>query len=134
MGKNSKQQKKKRKFSETNTLAHATDKVIKLSACNDSDGENDKSISSEASIFPNDHHIEVTIKTLEYLNDNPQLFMSKQFKKLRTILHQIHNAKGQTLTGRVSDALRDGRLDEANIVLCEMRTRNQIPKLGALQR
>lgn len=135
MGKNSKQR-KKRRFAEANTSTtlFAPKKFIKLTDQPNLDNENDQSVLSDASIFPNDNDIDITVKTLEYLNDNPQLFMSKDFKKLRTILHQIHNAKGQTLTGRVSDALRDGRLDEANIVLCEMRNRNQIPKLGALQR
>ena len=41
---------------------------------------------------------------------------------------------GQTPIGRISDALVDGRWSDAMTALKELRTRGQVPKLGALQR
>jgi hypothetical protein len=41
---------------------------------------------------------------------------------------------GSTLSGRISDALTDGRWADALAALAEMRARGQVPKLGALQR
>lgn len=42
--------------------------------------------------------------------------------------------KGSTLSGRISDALTDGRWADALLALAEMRSKGQVPKLGALQR
>ena len=95
------------------------------------DNDNQSISSNEIdSSFPNNNHLEITLKTLEYLQENPAVFLSKDYKKLRALLYQLHNSKGNTLTGRVSDALRDGRLDEANLLLLEMRKKEQVPKLG----
>jgi hypothetical protein len=41
---------------------------------------------------------------------------------------------GATLSGRISDALTDGRWADALSALAEMRSKGQVPKLGALQR
>ncbi|CAO3657979.1 unnamed protein product [Umbelopsis vinacea] len=81
-----------------------------------------------------------TIRCLNTLKDHPDLVRSKEFKQLRAVMHLVHESafavtgKGSTLSGRISDALTDGRWADALAALAEMRARGQVPKLGALQR
>ncbi|KAF9577041.1 hypothetical protein BGW38_008009, partial [Lunasporangiospora selenospora] len=81
-----------------------------------------------------------TLRTLLTLEQHTDLFRSKACKPLRAVVHQLQQTAtattgtGQTPIGRISDALVDGRWADAMIALEEMRTRNQVPKLGALQR
>ncbi|KAJ3261514.1 hypothetical protein HK103_005349 [Boothiomyces macroporosus] len=78
--------------------------------------------------------LDTTIKTLAVLAKNEELLQDKRFKQIRVYMHQLSNGKGQTASGKVSDALRDGRWRDAIHSLDEMRARGQVPKLGALQR
>lgn len=53
--------------------------------------------------------LDTTIKTLAVLAKNEELLQDKRFKQIRVYMHQLSNGKGQTASGKVSDALRDGR-------------------------
>ncbi|TPX56507.1 hypothetical protein SpCBS45565_g08386 [Spizellomyces sp. 'palustris'] len=82
-----------------------------------------------------------TIATLNTLEEMPELLRGKDFKGLRIVLRRLQNAtsaanigNGSTLTGRISDALQDGRYSDAMVALSEMRERGKTPPLGALQR
>ncbi|KAK9721878.1 hypothetical protein K7432_003107 [Basidiobolus ranarum] len=81
-----------------------------------------------------------TLQTLLALERHPEVFRSKACKPLRAVVHQLQQAAtattgtGTTQSGRISDALTDGRWGDAMIALEEMRSRNKVPKLGALQR
>eukprot|EP01113_Clastostelium_recurvatum_P032326 TRINITY_DN4139_c0_g1_i2.p1 TRINITY_DN4139_c0_g1~~TRINITY_DN4139_c0_g1_i2.p1 ORF type:complete len:540 (+),score=116.92 TRINITY_DN4139_c0_g1_i2:92-1711(+) len=85
--------------------------------------------------------LSVTISVLTALEDSPDLMRGKAFKGLRVALHRLNQAmtkegvsSGNSLTGRISDALADSRWNDALVALAEMRERKQTPKLGALQR
>ncbi|CAO3566071.1 unnamed protein product [Mortierella alpina] len=81
-----------------------------------------------------------TLKTLLAMEQHVDVFRSKACKALRAVVHQLQQTAtattgmGQTPIGRISDALVDGRWNDAMTALEEMRTRKQVPKLGALQR
>ncbi|KAF9352427.1 hypothetical protein BGX34_012167 [Mortierella sp. NVP85] len=81
-----------------------------------------------------------TLQTLMILEQHADVFRSKSCRALRTAIHQLqqtataHTGTGQTPVGRISDALVDGRWNDAMTALEEMRVRGQVPKLGALQR
>ncbi|KAG2187420.1 hypothetical protein INT44_005108 [Umbelopsis vinacea] len=81
-----------------------------------------------------------TLRCLTTLKDHSDLVRSKEFKALRAVVHLVHDSafavtgKGATLSGRISDALTDGRWADALAALAEMRSKGQVPKLGALQR
>ncbi|KAG0244533.1 hypothetical protein BGW41_007296 [Actinomortierella wolfii] len=87
-----------------------------------------------------DHDMAITLKTLLALEQHPDVFRSKACKPLRAAVHQLQQAgtattgMGNSAIGRISDALADGRWNDAMAALEEMRLRKQIPKLGALQR
>ncbi|ORZ10955.1 hypothetical protein BCR41DRAFT_357242, partial [Lobosporangium transversale] len=57
-------------------------------------------------------------------------------KSLRAVIHQLQQTAtaASGMVGRISDALVDGRWNDAMSALEEMRSRGQVPKLGALQR
>ena len=79
------------------------------------------------------------MQTLSKLERNPSVLLSnKIFKPLRTILHKFQSsvliAAGRNMSGRVSDLLRDSQYLEAVTILKTMRNKNELPKLGALQR
>jgi hypothetical protein len=78
--------------------------------------------------------LEITFKTLNYLIKNPEKFQDKEFKPLRRILYTLNQGKGTSLSAMVSDALKNGRWNDAMAFLAEMRSQGQVPKLGALQR
>ncbi|KAI8816679.1 uncharacterized protein EV422DRAFT_544490 [Fimicolochytrium jonesii] len=88
------------------------------------------------------HDLALTIQTLTMLEENPAVIRGKGFKALRATLHRLQTTMartagvgaGNTLSGRISDALTDGRWNDAHLALAEMRERGQTPKLGALQR
>ncbi|KAI1307347.1 hypothetical protein EDD11_004494 [Mortierella claussenii] len=81
-----------------------------------------------------------TLRTLLTLEQHIAVFRSKSCKALRAVVHQLQQSAtattgmGQTPIGRISDALVDGRWNDAMSALEEMRARGQVPKLGALQR
>ncbi|KAI9106082.1 hypothetical protein DFS34DRAFT_602171 [Phlyctochytrium arcticum] len=82
-----------------------------------------------------------TIATLTQLEEQAEILRGKAFKGLRIALHRLNQAtqlagvgNGTSLSGRISDALTDGRWNDALSALAEMRERGQTPKLGALQR
>jgi hypothetical protein len=60
---------------------------------------------------------------------------AKPCKPLRAALHAITAAAppGKSPVGVVSDALRDGRWNDAKAELASMRAAGAVPKLGALQ-
>jgi hypothetical protein len=60
---------------------------------------------------------------------------AKPCKPLRAALHAITAAAppGKSPVGVVSDALRDGRWNDAKAELASMRATGAVPKLGALQ-
>ncbi|KAJ3180199.1 hypothetical protein HDU85_004202 [Gaertneriomyces sp. JEL0708] len=102
------------------------------------DDENDCELVGE--LIPADH-LAITVATLKLLEENPEILRGKDFKGLRSQLHRLQQAtsaanigNGATLTGKISDALTDGRWEDAMLALNEMRERGQTPKLGALQR
>jgi hypothetical protein len=63
------------------------------------------------------------------------LCRAKPCKPLRAALHAITAAAppGKSPVGVVSDALRDGRWNDAKAELASMRAAGAVPKLGALQ-
>ncbi|KAF9089761.1 hypothetical protein BGX29_011877 [Mortierella sp. GBA35] len=87
-----------------------------------------------------DEDMATTLRTLLALEQHTEVFRSKPCKALRAVVHQLQQTAtattgmGQTPIGRISDALVDGRWDDAMTALEEMRTKGQVPKLGALQR
>ena len=93
----------------------------------DQDKENDYYDEQEA--FERD--IQVTTATLERLLDDAELFNSKRCRNIRSLLHTLYEgSKGVcSISGRISNALREQRWKEAIYLLEEMRDRKQIPKL-----
>ncbi|KAF9156390.1 hypothetical protein BG015_005599 [Linnemannia schmuckeri] len=87
-----------------------------------------------------DEDMAITLRTLLALEQHTDVFRSKACKVLRAVVHQLQQTAtattgtGQTPIGRISDALVDGRWNDAMSALEEMRTKGQVPKLGALQR
>ncbi|OZJ04572.1 hypothetical protein BZG36_02757 [Bifiguratus adelaidae] len=82
----------------------------------------------------------ITLRTLKALEYQPEQLHKKEFKQLKAEVHTLYThitaktGQGTTLSGRISDALTDGRWADALGALTEMRARGQVPKLGALQR
>jgi hypothetical protein len=74
-----------------------------------------------------------TIKTLSFFSQNKDLLLKSEFKPLRKVLFELSKQSG-SLINQVSDALRDGRWDDAIYSLTIMRAQNKVPKLGAVQR
>ncbi|KAJ3159320.1 hypothetical protein HDU86_001924 [Geranomyces michiganensis] len=90
-------------------------------------------------ITPRD--LATTVATLSALEHLPNVLRGKECKAFRIALHRLNAASaaagiggGNTLSGRVSDALADGRWNDALGLLADMRERGMVPKLGALQR
>ncbi|KAF9915623.1 hypothetical protein BX616_005714 [Lobosporangium transversale] len=77
-----------------------------------------------------------TLRTLLTLEQHTDVFRSKSCKSLRAVIHQLQQTAtaASGMVGRISDALVDGRWNDAMSALEEMRSRGQVPKLGALQR
>ncbi|KAF8885409.1 hypothetical protein CPB84DRAFT_1685463 [Gymnopilus junonius] len=84
--------------------------------------------------------LETTTDTLRLLAQNPSLIGLKALKPFKTAVHdywRIANEVGNighSLTSRISSALIDQRHTDALVLLSEMAIREQVPKLGALQR
>ncbi|KAH9476056.1 hypothetical protein JR316_0011626 [Psilocybe cubensis] len=84
--------------------------------------------------------LETTTDTLLMLANNPSLIGLKALKPFKTAVHdywRVANEATQTgnsLTSRISKALIDQRHIDALVLLAEMAIREQVPKLGALQR
>ncbi|PPQ96894.1 hypothetical protein CVT26_005880 [Gymnopilus dilepis] len=84
--------------------------------------------------------LETTTDTLRLLAQNPSLIALKALKPFKTAVHdywRVANEVGNTgssLTSRISSALVDQRHTDALVLLSEMAIREQLPKLGALQR
>ncbi|KAG6844760.1 hypothetical protein H0H87_003983 [Tephrocybe sp. NHM501043] len=88
--------------------------------------------------------LETTTDTLLTLARNPALITLKALKPFKTAIHDYwrvaHEAtntgewSGSSLTSRISSALIDQRHIDALVLLSEMVIREQMPKLGALQR
>ncbi|KAF8066593.1 hypothetical protein FPV67DRAFT_1417259 [Lyophyllum atratum] len=84
--------------------------------------------------------LETTTETLMTLARNPMLIGLKALKPFKTAVHDYwrvaHEATntGSSLTSRISSALVDQRHIDALVLLSEMVIREQVPKLGALQR
>jgi hypothetical protein len=80
----------------------------------------------------------ITIRTLNVLSANRELFRSKTVKPLRAALHTLMQeaapCRGVRPEGRISDAFRDGLADEACRLLADMRNSSTLPKLGSVQR
>ncbi|KAJ3021539.1 hypothetical protein HKX48_008301 [Thoreauomyces humboldtii] len=82
-----------------------------------------------------------TIATLSALEANPEALRGKAFKGLRAAIHRLTQAgigagvgSGSSPSGRISDALTDGRWEDAMTTLAEMRAKGHRVPLGALQR
>ncbi|KAG5653211.1 hypothetical protein H0H81_001688 [Sphagnurus paluster] len=84
--------------------------------------------------------LETTTDTLLTLAKNPSLISLKALKQFKTAVHDYWRVAhettntGNSLTSRISSALVDQRHIDALVLLSEMIIRQQIPKLGALQR
>ncbi|KAG0366411.1 hypothetical protein BGX24_003705 [Mortierella sp. AD032] len=87
-----------------------------------------------------DEDMATTLRTLLAMEQHTEVFRSKSCKALRAVVHQLQQTAtattgmGQTPIGRISDALVDGRWNDAMSAMEEMRAKGQVPKLGALQR
>ncbi|KAG5645400.1 hypothetical protein DXG03_006353 [Asterophora parasitica] len=84
--------------------------------------------------------LETTTDTLLALAKNPSLIGLKALKPFKTAVHDYWRVAhettntGSSLTSRISSALVDQRHVDALVLLSEMVIREQMPKLGALQR
>eukprot|EP00760_Papus_ankaliazontas_P001542 PhM_4_TR10503/c0_g1_i2/m.69783 len=78
--------------------------------------------------------IEATLRTMQKLNENPDMFQSARFKALRALVYPLVNAPLGACVARISDALSDGRWEDARLALEAMRRTGELPKLGAVQR
>ena len=84
--------------------------------------------------------LSTTIKTLEkILSCEDSSFVSNsKYKYLRSLLYKFQNDKlvatGKSLSGQVSDTLRDHKWPQTLLLLNSIRQTNSVPKLGALQR
>ncbi|KAF9548285.1 hypothetical protein CPC08DRAFT_823525 [Agrocybe pediades] len=84
--------------------------------------------------------LDTTTDTLLLLARNPSLIGLKALKPFKTAVHDYwrvaHETSntGHSLTSRISSALVDQRHVDALVFLAEMAIREQVPKLGALQR
>jgi hypothetical protein len=78
--------------------------------------------------------LKTTIETLTFLVENKEVLQQKEFKLLRKVLFNIQSTKATSLTGEISDSLREGRFEDAIAQLTTMRTQNKLPKLGSLCR
>lgn len=85
------------------------------------------------SIEISDNDLALTVRVLNSLVDSKVSIVGGRFKQLRTALYQLQNKKN-SLSQLISDALRDGRYEDAIFDLQVMRTKKVIPKLGAIQR
>ncbi|KAF5370923.1 hypothetical protein D9615_009813 [Tricholomella constricta] len=89
-------------------------------------------------IYPDE--LETTTDTLLTLAKNPSLIGLKALKPFKTAVHDYWRVAhettntGSSLTSRISSALIDQRHVDALVLLSEMVIREQVPKLGALQR
>ncbi|KAH8094633.1 hypothetical protein BXZ70DRAFT_946930 [Cristinia sonorae] len=84
--------------------------------------------------------LDITTETLLTLAQNPSLIGLKALKPFKTAIHDYwrvaheSTGTGSSLTSRISAALVDQRHVDALVLLSEMIIREQVPKLGALQR
>lgn len=81
--------------------------------------------------------LSTTINTLKVLASDVELFKSADMRPLRSLLHLLVDSSGNTgksLSGVVSDSLRDGRSLDAYHALLHMHSRGITPKVGALCR
>ncbi|KAG0019667.1 hypothetical protein BGZ81_009636 [Podila clonocystis] len=138
MGKAGKDRKRRRLLAEV-TGGFSKDSLDSAPASSGASFVIDSSTKTYTSII-SDEDMATTLKTLLVLEQHTDIFRSKSCKALRAVVHQLQQTAtattgmGQTPIGRISDALVDGRWNDAMIALEEMRTRGQVPKLGALQR
>ncbi|KAF9212342.1 hypothetical protein BGZ59_006891 [Podila verticillata] len=138
MGKAGKDRKRRRLLAEV-TGGFSKDSQDNVTASLGAGGDVDSSVKTYTSII-SDEDMATTIKTLLALEQHTDIFRSKSCKAVRAVVHQLQQTAtattgmGQTPIGRISDALVDGRWNDAMVALEEMRTRGQVPKLGALQR
>jgi len=102
-----------------------------------------KRLEQDLSNITNDDEVSLeslstTLNTLSTLANSPHLLSDKRYKALRVIIHRFQNdtliPAGKSLSGKVSDALRDKQYDIAIDLLASMRQRSEVPRLGALQR
>ncbi|KAF9337693.1 hypothetical protein BG006_003329 [Podila minutissima] len=138
MGKAGKDRKRRRLLAEV-TGGFNKDGLDNVTASSGAGVDIDSSVKTYTSII-SDEDMATTLKTLLALEQHTDIFRSKSCKALRAVVHQLQQTAtattgmGQTPIGRISDALVDGRWNDAMVALEEMRTRGQVPKLGALQR
>ncbi|KAG0085920.1 hypothetical protein BGZ93_000387 [Podila epicladia] len=138
MGKAGKDRKRRRLLAEV-TGGFNKDSLDNVSTSSGASIDIDSSLKTYTSII-SDEDMATTLKTLLALEQHTDIFRSKSCKALRAVVHQLQQTAtattgmGQTPIGRISDALVDGRWNDAMVALEEMRTRGQVPKLGALQR
>ncbi|KAF9996842.1 hypothetical protein BGZ65_007579, partial [Modicella reniformis] len=143
MGKAGKDRKRKRLLAEvaaTGVGAHHHKTADQENMAAAADMEDNTSSSKCYGGIVSEEDMATTLRTLLVLEQHTEVFRSKACKALRAVIHQLqqtataHTGTGQTPIGRISDALVDGRWNDAATALEEMRTRGQVPKLGALQR
>ncbi|KAF9432323.1 hypothetical protein BGZ76_010962 [Entomortierella beljakovae] len=139
MGKAGKDRKRRRLLAEVTATGVGTHHLKVLDQENvaaGNGGDSDKNFNGVVS----EEDMAITLRTLLAMEQHTEVFRSKSCKALRAVVHQLqHTATattgmGQTPIGRISDALVDGRWNDAMTALEEMRSKGQIPKLGALQR
>lgn len=88
--------------------------------------------------IPSSQDLEITVETLQKLAQSHELINSQNplIKKIRKLLYELVDVKEQktTLSNRISIALKEKRWTDAKYLLQQMRDKDQVPKLGCLQR
>ncbi|KAJ3027189.1 hypothetical protein HDV00_011353 [Rhizophlyctis rosea] len=142
MGKNAKERKKRRLAAGLEPIAQlpspppsGSEKHVGDKRPHPEEEDEDVAADLELGVI-SQHDLAVTMRTLATLDKHPDILKSKALRGLRAAVHQLHahTSSGTSLVARISDALTDGRWTDALCLLSEMRFRNQIPKLGSLQR
>ncbi|KAG0297837.1 hypothetical protein BGZ98_000414 [Dissophora globulifera] len=146
MGKAGKDRKRRRLLAEVTSIGVGAQHLKEnLAAANNSNSSGSNSadatdLKSHYGGIISEEDMATTLRTLLALEQHTEVFRSKSCKALRAVVHQLQQTAtastgmGQTPIGRISDALVDGRWQDAMTALEEMRTRGIVPKLGALQR
>lgn len=84
--------------------------------------------------YVSDEDLAVAMDVIQQLRLNPDLFRSPRLKKLRAEIFPLVQTPVGGHVSRVSDALSDGRWEDAKLALEGLRKTGEIPKLGTVQR
>ncbi|KAK3833565.1 MAG: hypothetical protein J3R72DRAFT_388705 [Linnemannia gamsii] len=140
MGKAGKDRKRRRLLAEVTSTGVGAHHLKEDQENLDSSSTDNLSHSKNFGGIVSDEDMATTLRTLLAMEQHTEVFRSKSCKALRAVVHQLQQTAtattgmGQTPIGRISDALVDGRWNDAMSAMEEMRAKGQVPKLGALQR